>query len=156
MKAFQVAAAVFAATVTAWAADPQIVRPYESGSGFESTNPVDNLVLAALHKKGIEPASLCSDAVFVRRVYLDVIGTLPDPFEVSGFLSDQRPGKRAALIDRLLAREEFADYWALKWCDVLRVKAEFPINLWPDAVQAYHRWIHDALRENMPYDKFAR
>ena len=60
------------------------------------------------------------------------------------------------LIDRLLERPEFADYWAMKWCDLLRVKSEFPINLWPNAVQAYHRWIRTAVRENMPYDQFAR
>ena len=44
----------------------------------------------------------------------------------------------------------------MKWCDLLRVKSEFPINLWPNAVQAYHRWIREALRANMPYDRFAR
>jgi hypothetical protein len=56
----------------------------------------------------------------------------------------------------LLTREEFADYWALKWCDVLRVKSEFPINLWPNAVQAYHHWIRDSIARNRPYDEFAR
>ena len=60
------------------------------------------------------------------------------------------------LIDRLLERDEFADYWAMKWSDVLRVKAEFPINLWPNAAQAYHRWIRTSLRENLPYDQFVR
>ena len=64
--------------------------------------------------------------------------------------------KRAELIDQLLERDEFADYWAVKWCDLLRVKAEFPINLWPNAVQAYHRWIRTAIAENMPYDRFVR
>jgi hypothetical protein len=55
-----------------------------------------------------------------------------------------------------MASEVFAEYWSLKWCDLLRVKAEFPINLWPNAVQAYHRWIYDAIAANMPYDKFVR
>jgi hypothetical protein len=85
-----------------------------------------------------------------------VNGSLPEPQDVRGFLKDRRSDKRAALIDALLERDEFADYWTLKWCDLLRVKAEFPINLWPNAVQAYHRWIHDCLRENKPYDEFAR
>jgi len=119
-------------------------------------NAIDGPVLAKLRARGIEPANLCSDEVFIRRVYLDVIGTLPEPGDVYSFLQDRRPGKRAALIDALLARDEFADYWALKWCDLLRVKAEFPINLWPNAVQVYHRWIHETVRENMPYDQFAR
>jgi hypothetical protein len=60
------------------------------------------------------------------------------------------------LLERLLQREEFADYWAMKWSDLLRVKAEFPINLWPNAAQAYHRWIRTRLKENAPYDRFAR
>jgi len=121
-----------------------------------SNNRIDTLVMAALRKQGIQPANLCSDEVFIRRVYLDVNGSLPEPQEVRSFLQNRSPRKRAALINALLKRDEFADYWSLKWCDLLRVKAEFPINLWPNAVQAYHRWIHDCLRENMPYDQFAR
>ena len=61
-----------------------------------------------------------------------------------------------ALIDRLLAREEYADYWAMKWSDLLRVKAEFPVNLWPNAAQAYHHWIRTSVRDNKPYDQFVR
>ena len=63
---------------------------------------------------------------------------------------------RTALIDRLLERGEFADYWAMRWGDVLRIKAEFPINLWPNAAQAYHRWVRASLAENKPYDRFVR
>ena len=134
----------------------RIVRPFEVRSKNTSTNDIDTLVMAALRKDGIEPANLCSDAVFIRRAYLDTIGLLPEPQDVRTFLQDHHPEKRAVLIDALLQREEFADYWSLKWCDLLRVKAEFPINLWPNAVQAYHRWIYDSLRANMPYDQFAR
>jgi len=121
-----------------------------------NNNLIDGLVMKTLRRQGIQPANLCSDEVFIRRVYLDVNGSLPEPQEVRNFLQNRSPHKRATLINRLLKREEFADYWSLKWCDLLRVKAEFPINLWPNAVQAYHRWIHDSLRDNMPYDKFAR
>ena len=60
---------------------------------------------------------------------------------------DRDPNKRRALIDRLLKRDEFADYWAMKWSDLLRVKAEFPINLWPNAAQAYHRWIRTSIKD---------
>jgi len=147
---------VFMAARGALGAEPPIVRPFESAGGFVSTNLIDAPVLAALKKRGIKPANLCSDEVFIRRVYLDVIGTVPRPMEVRRFLNNRRPNKRAVLIDALLARKEFADYWAMKWCDLLRVKAEFPINLWPNAVQAYHRWIRDALRDNTPYDRLAR
>jgi hypothetical protein len=92
----------------------------------------------------------------VRRAYLDVIGTLPTADEARQFLQDADRDKRRKLIDRLLEREEFADYWAMKWCDLLRVKSEFPIKLWPNAVQAYHGWIRAGIRENMPYDRFVR
>lgn len=117
---------------------------------------IDELNFARLARLGLKPAPLCSDAVFVRRAYLDVIGTLPTAIEARDFLRDRSPAKRAALIDRLLGRPEFADYWAMKWSDLLRVKAEFPINLWPNATQAYYRWIHTAVRDNLPYDRFAR
>ncbi|MCU0722247.1 MAG: DUF1549 and DUF1553 domain-containing protein [Planctomycetes bacterium] len=118
--------------------------------------PLDEIVLEALRAKGIAPARSCSDAVFVRRVFLDLTGTLPRPHEALIFLEDRDPGKRAALIDELLDRDEFAEYWTLKWCDLLRVKAEFPVNLWPNGVQAYHRWIQESLRANKPVDRFAR
>lgn len=119
-------------------------------------NRIDELVFAKLRQLGIEPAPPCSDPVFLRRAYLDVIGTLPTVDEARAFLTDKDPDKRDKLIDTLLQRREFADFWAMKWSDLLRVKAEFPINLWPNAAQAYHRWIRHALRTNMPYDRFVR
>ena len=135
---------------------PNVAYPYESDDQFKPVNKIDQLVLQELQKKNIKPANLCSDEVFIRRVYLDLTGNIPDPQEVRRFLSDERTGKRIILINSLLEKNEFADYSSLKWCDVLRVKAEFPINLWPNAVQAYHRWIRQALLDNMPYDQFAR
>jgi len=149
------AAAAFAGG-RARADETATVRPFEADPGTIVATPLDHLVMAAQHRKGIEPANPCSDAVFVRRVFLDAIGTLPEPSEVRAFLTDRRPDRRARLIDALLARDEFADYWALKWCDLLRVKSEFPINLWPNAAQAYQRWIHDSIRADKPYDRFAR
>jgi Protein of unknown function (DUF1553)/Protein of unknown function (DUF1549) len=144
------------AVCSLYAAEAQPLQPFETDTWSVPANGVDGRVLAGLQAKGLQPARPCSDAVFIRRVYLDVIGTLPEPTEVRAFLQDVRPDKRAALIEAVLARDEFADYWALKWCDLLRVKAEFPSNLWPNAVQAYHRWIRDAIKENRPYDQFAR
>ncbi len=129
---------------------------YEIQGNLSARGKIDRTVFARLRQEKIEPANLCSDAVFLRRVYIDVIGTLPTAEEAQQFLNDPSADKRRELIDQLLERDEFADYWALKWCDLLRVKAEFPINLWPNAVQAYHRWIKTALKANMPYDEFAR
>ena len=156
MKRFLVAVVLLVAVCDVHGAAPRIVHPFECDTTSTPVSPIDSLVLGALRQRGIAPANPCSDAVFLRRAYVDVIGTVPEPVAVRRFLADRRADKRAALVDALLQREEFADYWTLKWCDRLRVKAEFPINLWPNAVQAYHRWIHACVRENRPYDRFAR
>ncbi|MBM4030320.1 MAG: DUF1553 domain-containing protein [Planctomycetes bacterium] len=131
----------------------------ESPEPARPTTPrktIDEAVFPRLKALGIEPAQPCDDAVFLRRAYLDLIGTLPTRQEVRAFLRDPAPDKRRALVERLLSREEFADYWAMRWSDLLRVKAEFPINLWPNAANAYYRWIRTAVRDNLPYDRFAR
>ena len=156
MRPFLLAMAALIAVHSGRAADSPVARPFESDAWSVPANGVDTRVLAAQQKMGLEPARPCSDEVFVRRVYVDVIGTLPESSDVRQFLQDPSPDKRATLIEALLQREEFTDYWALKWGDLLRVKAEFPINLWPNAVQAYHRWIRDAVKENRPYDEFVR
>jgi hypothetical protein len=131
-------------------------NPFEIPIAAVPQGKIDELVFSRLKMLGVQPAHPCSDAVFIRRVYLDAIGTLPGEQEVKDFLSSRNPDKRSALIDRLLGREEFADYWAMKWSDLLRVKSEFPVNLWPNAVQAFHRWIRTAIKQNMPYDQFVR
>lgn len=132
------------------------VWPFETDRPLTSEHPIDKIVFAKLKQLGVQPARLCSDEVFIRRVYLDLLGTLPTAEEARQFLDDPNPRKREALVDRLFQREEFADYWAMKWGDLLRIKAEFPINLWPNAAQAYHRWVRTAIRDNMPYDRFVR
>jgi hypothetical protein len=114
------------------------------------------VVFARLAGAGVRPALLSSDAVFLRRAYLDAIGVLPTAEEASAFLDSTDPNKRAALINELLERPEFADYWAMKWSDVLRIKAEFPVDLWPTAAQEYYHWVRDAVRDNKPYNQFAR
>lgn len=125
-------------------------------ASFHCNNRLDELVLERFKAGGVAPSAPCSDEVFLRRVFIDVIGTLPTVLEARTFLADKTPDRRRKLIDQLLARDEFADYWALKWGDLLRIKSEFPSNLWPNAVQAYHQWVRGALRANLPYDRFAR
>jgi hypothetical protein len=132
------------------------VAPYEAENPAGPATRLDGLVEARLAQLGVAPAAACSDAVFLRRAHLDLTGTLPTEPEVRAFLADRSPDRRAALVDRLLATEDFADYWAMRWSDVLRVKAEYPVNLWPNAAQAYHRWIRDAFRTGLPLDRFAR
>jgi len=147
-------AAVILATVSA--SGIAALNPFETGAALTSENKIDELVSARLQVLKFQPANICSDAVFVRRIYLDTIGALPTAVEAENFILDRNPDKRAVLIDHLLARDEFADDQAMKWSDLLRVKAEFPINLWPNAAQGYHHWIRECLRQNLPYDQFAR
>jgi hypothetical protein len=145
---------VAALTGTTLAASPQ--HPFESDADPTPQGKLDELVAGSLRQLGITPAKVCSDEAFVRRVYLDVTGTLPTAEQARQFLKDSDPDKRRILVDLLLESEEFVDYWTMRWCDLLRVKSEFPINLWPNAVQAYHRWIRTCVKENMPYDEFVR
>lgn len=156
MKILRVIAVLLLSGALAFAAPENSSSPFESPGDLTPQGPIDQAVFAHLKKLGLAPAPLCSDPVFVRRAYLDIIGTLPTGAEARAFIQSQNPDKRRELIDQLLARDEFADYWANKWCDVLRVKAEFPINLWPNAAQAYHQWILTAVRNNRPADQFAR
>ncbi|MDD4787386.1 MAG: DUF1553 domain-containing protein [Pirellulales bacterium] len=116
---------------------------------------IDEIVFAKLKALGIQPV-LCSDAVFVRRAYLDVTGKLPTAEEAKTFIQDADTNKRVALVDRLLEQPTHVDYWAMKWSDVLRIKAEFPVKLWPNAAQAYYRWVWQSISQNKPYDQFAR
>lgn len=137
----------------------RVLVPQPLAKPFPETpanNKIDQLVLSKLTELGFPPSELCSDQEFIRRVYLDVIGLLPTPEEVKTFLADKDPQKRSKLIDRLLERSEYADFWALKWGDLLRIKSEYPINLWPNAVQAYHHWVRDSIAKNKPYDQFVR
>jgi len=129
-----------------------------SGRGGDAAarGRIDEIVFSHLSKAGIIPAALSSDEVFLRRVYLDAIGTLPTAQQAAAFLASKDPGRRKALIDELLQRDEYSVYWAMKWSDLLRIKAEFPINLWPIAAQEYYRWLLDSLQKNKPYDQFAR
>ncbi|MCM8818889.1 MAG: DUF1549 and DUF1553 domain-containing protein [Candidatus Omnitrophica bacterium] len=133
-----------------------IILPYEKETWSTSESQIDRYVFSTLKKLGIQPAFPCSDEVFIRRVYLDTMGILPEPEEVINFLNDKNPDKRKLLIDKLLERKEFAEYLSMKWCDILRIKSEFPINLWPNSVQAYYTWILNSLKENKSYDKFVR
>ena len=114
---------------------------------------IDELVDAKLDRLNIVPSELCSDGDFARRAYLDVIGTLPTADEAREFLDDASPGKREELIDSLLQRPEYAEYWALKWADLLRVDREI---LGHRAAYEYYRWIRESLAANKPFDQFAR
>ncbi|WP_254510889.1 DUF1549 and DUF1553 domain-containing protein [Anatilimnocola floriformis] len=113
----------------------------------ERKNFIDELVLAKLQSLEIPPSPRCDDATFIRRAFLDTIGTLPTAAETKEFLAD----KRDRLVDQLLGRPEFVDYWTNKWGDLLLLSGE---RLRPKALEAYHAWIKKNVAENKPWDKF--
>lgn len=143
------------ATAVAAQAPAQLVNPFESGKPFRVVNPIDQYVLDDLKAHGLKPMPQCSDAVFLRRVYLDTTGEIPNVGQARAFLDSKDPNKRAALIQQLLSSPDFATYWTLKWGDLLRIKAEFPINLWPNAAQAYSHYVLVSMRDNKPVDQFS-
>ncbi len=116
-------------------------------------NFVDESINRQVRQLGIVPSGGCSDADFLRRVYLDIIGTLPTPAEARTFLTNESSGKRKKLVDQLLERPEYADYWALKWSDLLRVNRR---ELGHKAAYDYYRWIRDSFAANKPLDEFTR
>lgn len=117
----------------------------------ERYNFIDDLVLAKLKSLNIAPSGLCSDEEFIRRAYLDTCGILPKPAELDAFLSDPSASKRAKLIESLLNRKEFVDYWAYRWADVFLVSSR---RLSQPAVWAFARRIRQAVAENEPWDRF--
>ena len=102
------------------------------------------------------PDGTATDSVMVRRLHLDLAGRIPTKAEAQEYVLSSAAGKREALVDRLLASPEFADYWAMRFCDILRVKSEFPINLWPNAVYVYHSRIRAFVARNEPWNAFGR
>lgn len=114
---------------------------------------IDRLVFRKLRKLHILPSEPADDATYLRRVYLDVIGTLPTPAEARRFLEDRRPDRRARLVEELLQRPEFADFWALQWADLLRVDRA---ALGRKRAYAYSKWIRDSFAANRPFDQLAR
>ena len=104
----------------------------------------------------LAPVRPASDAAFLRRARLKLTGKLPSPGEIRAFVRSRDPDKRAKLVDRLIASQEFADMMAMRYCQMFRVKSEFPINMWPNAVQLFHAYLRDAAARDLPYDRMAR
>ncbi|MFN4257675.1 MAG: DUF1549 domain-containing protein [Gemmataceae bacterium] len=127
------------------------------GSGetvaFPIQNKIDELAAAKWHKLGLRPSELADDAEFVRRVHLDLIGTLPTAAETRAFLADQDPNKRAKLIDRLLERPEYAMFWATKFSDLTGNDDRLTPLPRAKTVWLWYAWFQDKLEKNLPYDQ---
>lgn len=124
--------------------------------GTPESNYIDMLVFDKLKKLHLAPSELCDDETFLRRVTLDLIGLPPTRDEYDQFIADTDTEKRAKLIDRLLEREEFVDLWAMKWGELLRIRA---VNNQPQygrdskAMWAYAAWVHDQMAMNRPLNE---
>lgn len=128
-------------------------RPGFVWSEPEAFNFIDDALFEKWRTLRMNPSALCDDATYVRRAHLDLLGMIPTEKEARDFVADADPGKRAKVIDRLLERPEFADFWALKWADLLRVEEKVLDN---KGVAAFHGWIRQSIAENKPLDLFAR
>lgn len=127
-----------------------------SGVKFQrppENNFIDGFVWNKLERLGIEPSGEATDAVFLRRVFLDTIGRLPTVAEARQFLSSKAPDRRARLIDQLLQSPDYADYWTMLWSDLLRIDQQ---ALTPEGAVAASRWVRKQFAENRPYDAWVR
>jgi hypothetical protein len=116
-------------------------------------NFIDELVLKKLAALRIPPSPQCTDREFIRRVFLDAAGILPTPEEQQRFSSDSQSDKRARLVDALLDRPEFVDYWSYKWSDLLLISSR---KLPQPAMRAFYQYVRQSVADNRPWDQFAR
>jgi hypothetical protein len=149
--------------VTAWylqkIAVTTVTAPYpnqldpETFVNAAKVNWIDDLILEKLEALRLPPSPTCTDGEFLRRVFIDTLGVLPTAEEARAFMADTDPAKRARVIESVLGRPEFIDYWTYKWCDLLLVSSK---KLKVPAMWAYHRWIREKVAANVPWDQLVR
>jgi len=135
--------------------DPDPRRPEVPAELAAAVKEIDAVLEKSRVRNQLPRIPRASDAVFLRRAWLCAAGRIPARNEVSQFLNDKDPAKRAKLIDRLLASDEHADLIAMRFADMLRIKSEFPVNLWPNAVHAFHQQLRTDIHNNRPYSEMA-
>src|SRR5262249_20932222 len=150
-------AAMLARYEGSYTATTLVVMGDRSGYAWKdvpANNWIDELVYEKLKSVKVLPSDLCTDAEFIRRLYLDLTGVPPEPTAVRDFLADARPmkEKRDELIERLIGSAEFVEHWTNKWADMLQVNRKF---LGEKGAAALRKYIRDAINDNMPYDRFA-
>jgi hypothetical protein len=132
-----------------------IVSPFNAPytTPTQSATPIDRLIEQKLATLGLDTAPRCSDTDFLRRVSLDVIGTLPTPDETRAFMANTDPQKRQKYVDSLFNRPEYVDYWTLQWGDILR-STRTALN--DKGLLAYNHWIRESVATNKPWNQWAR
>lgn len=117
-------------------------------------NYIDTLVHDKLKKLRITPSELCTDEVFLRRAYLDVIGIMPTREEYDRFMTSTEPDKRAKLIDELLERKEFAEVWVMKFAELLQIRSTQTVSY--KAINLYYNWLQDKIANNIPMNEIVQ
>ena len=117
-------------------------------------NYIDVTVHDKLKSLRIQPSELCTDAEFLRRCYLDIVGLLPAPEQLEQFVNDPSPDKRSVCIDELLERKEFGEMWVMKWSELLQVRSNKLVSY--KATLGYYNWLKDQLAANVPIDQWVR
>ena len=136
---------------------PMIVLPKDYQFSFPATpegNYIDTLVNNKLRNLRIAPSGVCSDEAFLRRVYLDMIGILPNPEEYARFMGNSSPNKREELVDELLGRKEFAELWVLKWAELLQIRSSNQVSY--KAMLLYYNWLQDKIARNVPVNEWVQ
>ena len=128
-------------------------RPDFVWSEPPANNFIDEHVFKKLRTLRVNPSARCDDSTFLRRAYLDLLGVVPSGETARAFTADTAPDKRAALIERLFARAEFADFWTLKWADLLKIEER---QLDRKGMKDFHGWIRESIAGNKPLNVFAR
>lgn len=121
-----------------------------------ANNYVDSLVHEKLHKLRITQSGLCSDEVFLRRIFLDVVGMTPKKEDYDRFVSDKSPDKRSKLIDDLLERKEFTEIWVMKFAELLQIQTDDNQGMSYKSTLLYFNWLKDRIANNMPMDQIVR
>jgi hypothetical protein len=135
---------------------PYPAQPAGGGETVDRRKPrnfIDEQIDKQLTRLNLAPSPACTDQEFVRRAYVDTIGCLPTIEESRAFLGDPSPSRRDALIENLLARSEFSDYWTYKWSDLLMLNGT---RLRPRALKTYYAWIRKQVADGLPWDQFVR
>jgi hypothetical protein len=117
-------------------------------------NYIDTMVNNKLKKLRVAPSELCTDEAFLRRAYIDIIGTLPTPEEYQRFTSSTAPNKRDLLVDELLGRKEFAELWVMKWAELLQIRSSNQVSY--KATLLYYNWLQDKIAKNVPMDQMVQ
>jgi hypothetical protein len=136
-----------------------VISPFAAPRACTAAKPttdsdaIDALIDRKLASLGLNPSARCTDSDFLRRAYLDLIGQLPTADEVRAFLADRTSDRRSRLIDSLMARPEYVDFWTVKWGDLLHCSRDL---LTDRGMNSLHAWIRRSVQNNVPWDQFAR